>query len=169
MQYANYICEGQTLVLPCSVLSTIYYQLLLFGIVVDDNFCWWINKWNEMKWMRMLNRFTTFPDSIWTWWLLIFDTIQWNHQLIIIFWRMITAVHLLNDPDCCQRPWRTNHGCFPDQLHRLWPGWSSLPCSTDQHLHLHEWTVHLRASHFWNKVGKLASTTEHHSIVSYWI
>ena len=28
-----------TLVLPCSVLSTIYYQLLLLGIVVDDNYC----------------------------------------------------------------------------------------------------------------------------------
>ena len=32
----NYIYEGQTLVLPCCVLSTIYYQLLLLEIVVDD-------------------------------------------------------------------------------------------------------------------------------------
>ena len=32
----NYIYEGQTLVLPCYVLSTIYYQLLLLEIVVDD-------------------------------------------------------------------------------------------------------------------------------------
>ena len=47
----NYICEGQTLVLPCSVLSTIYYQLLLLElllmmkIIVDEsiNESYWKN------------------------------------------------------------------------------------------------------------------------------
>ena len=42
-----YIYEGQTLVSPCSVLSTIYYQLLLLEIVVDDEIV--DESINEMK------------------------------------------------------------------------------------------------------------------------
>ena len=44
----NYIYEGQTLVLPCYVLSTIHYQLLLLEIVVDDEIV--DESINEMKW-----------------------------------------------------------------------------------------------------------------------
>jgi hypothetical protein len=43
----NYIYEGQTLVLPCYVLSTIHYQLLLLEIVVDDEIV--DESMNEMK------------------------------------------------------------------------------------------------------------------------
>ena len=50
----KYICEGQALVLPCSVLSTVYYQLisllnlqLLLMIIIDDESI------NEMKFEHM--------------------------------------------------------------------------------------------------------------------
>ena len=51
----NYIYEGQTLVLPCYVLSTIYYQPLLFEIVVDDEIV--DESINEMKSADTLSSF----------------------------------------------------------------------------------------------------------------
>ena len=45
----NYIYEGQTLVLTCYVLSTIYYLLFLLEIVFDDEIEIVDESINEMK------------------------------------------------------------------------------------------------------------------------